>query len=299
MVAAHAQIESFQLALGQYKLDTGTFPTTEQGLQALRVKPRTSTQWHGPYLQKDLAARSLGPSVPLQVSRRSWRRAGHSFLRRRRPAGRGRNECRHRQLEVKQSQATQSGVTLIEMLIVVTIIAIIAGVSFPALTAGLASVRLSSASGSAASFLTSAMNRVDRREQAAAIVISPKENDARRLHRGIGRQAGSTTCRCRRESRSKATSRAGSCCMPGGTVPRMTLVLRNDKGARRSVQIDPTTGVPKVQRVEADSPSEARARQGFTLLEVLVATVIMGIAVAGLIAGLVAIGEECRAPDRL
>jgi prepilin-type N-terminal cleavage/methylation domain-containing protein len=35
----------------------------------------------------------------------------------------------------------QDGVTLIEMLIVVTIIGIIASVSFPALTAGLASVR--------------------------------------------------------------------------------------------------------------------------------------------------------------
>src|ERR1700728_1362832 len=69
----------------------------------------------------------------------------------------------------------QSGVTLIEMLIVVMIIGIIAGVSFPAMTAGLASVRLSSASGSAASFLAAAMNRVDRREQAAAIVITPKE----------------------------------------------------------------------------------------------------------------------------
>jgi type II secretion system protein G len=30
-------------ALGSYKLDTGTFPTTEQGLQALRVKPGTRT----------------------------------------------------------------------------------------------------------------------------------------------------------------------------------------------------------------------------------------------------------------
>src|SRR5580700_2628325 len=69
-----------------------------------------------------------------------------------------------------------SGVTLIEMLIVVSIIGIIAGVSFTSMTAGLASVRLSSASGSAASFLTAAMNRVERRKLAAAIVITPKEN---------------------------------------------------------------------------------------------------------------------------
>ena len=51
---AHAQISSFQTALGAYKLDTGTFPTTEQGLQALRVRPPDVNQWAGPYLPKDL-----------------------------------------------------------------------------------------------------------------------------------------------------------------------------------------------------------------------------------------------------
>ena len=41
-------------ALGTYKLDTGTFPTTEQGLQALRVKPADVNQWNGPYMPKDI-----------------------------------------------------------------------------------------------------------------------------------------------------------------------------------------------------------------------------------------------------
>jgi len=62
------------------------------------------------------------------------------------------------------------------MLIVVSIIAAIASVSFPALTAGLAGVRLSSSAGDAASFFTSALNRVERREQAAAIVVEPALN---------------------------------------------------------------------------------------------------------------------------
>ena len=30
----------------------------------------------------------------------------------------------------------------------------------------------------------------------------------------------------------------------------MTVVLRNDKGAERSIQIDPVTGVPTIRRVE-------------------------------------------------
>ena len=52
--AARTQIESFLNALGQYKLDTGTFPSTEQGLQALRTKPQDVAQWAGPYMTKDI-----------------------------------------------------------------------------------------------------------------------------------------------------------------------------------------------------------------------------------------------------
>jgi general secretion pathway protein G len=52
--AAKAQINDFTTALGTYKLDTGHYPTTEQGLQALRVKPQGVERWDGPYLTKDL-----------------------------------------------------------------------------------------------------------------------------------------------------------------------------------------------------------------------------------------------------
>ena len=38
VVAARQQLE-LQLALGQYHLDTGGYPSTEQGLAALRVQP--------------------------------------------------------------------------------------------------------------------------------------------------------------------------------------------------------------------------------------------------------------------
>ena len=54
ITAARAQINSFMTALGTYKLDTGTFPTTEQGLQALRVRPPDMNQWNGPYLPQDI-----------------------------------------------------------------------------------------------------------------------------------------------------------------------------------------------------------------------------------------------------
>jgi general secretion pathway protein G len=52
--AAKAQINSFMTALGAYKLDTSMYPTNEQGLNALRVKPEGVDQWNGPYLPKDV-----------------------------------------------------------------------------------------------------------------------------------------------------------------------------------------------------------------------------------------------------
>lgn len=54
VTAARAQINSFMTALGAYKLDTGLFPTTEQGLAALRTAPANVNQWQGPYLPQEI-----------------------------------------------------------------------------------------------------------------------------------------------------------------------------------------------------------------------------------------------------
>ena len=54
VTAAKTEIEYLMSALGTYKLDTGQYPSTEQGLQALRVKPADATIWNGPYLDKEL-----------------------------------------------------------------------------------------------------------------------------------------------------------------------------------------------------------------------------------------------------
>src|SRR5438067_1269816 len=52
--ATREQINGFVTALGMYKLDTGRFPSTEQGLAALRVKPQGVDRWDGPYLPQDV-----------------------------------------------------------------------------------------------------------------------------------------------------------------------------------------------------------------------------------------------------
>jgi general secretion pathway protein G len=49
-----AQIELFGTALDTFRLDVGRYPTTDEGLQALRQKPGGLERWDGPYLKKEL-----------------------------------------------------------------------------------------------------------------------------------------------------------------------------------------------------------------------------------------------------
>ena len=53
-VKARIQIKNFEAALALYKLDTGSYPRTEQGLGALVVQPAGVKRWKEEgYLEKD------------------------------------------------------------------------------------------------------------------------------------------------------------------------------------------------------------------------------------------------------
>ncbi len=47
-----AQIDALGKTLDQYRLDTGHYPSTEQGLAALFTRPANELKWGGPYLKK-------------------------------------------------------------------------------------------------------------------------------------------------------------------------------------------------------------------------------------------------------
>jgi general secretion pathway protein G len=49
---ARAQLDGLQKALDQFRIDTGRYPTTAQGLAALTQKPIEEARWAGPYLTK-------------------------------------------------------------------------------------------------------------------------------------------------------------------------------------------------------------------------------------------------------
>jgi general secretion pathway protein G len=51
--AAKVQIEDLAQTLDMYKLDVGSYPSSEQGLNALIEAPDGAQRWNGPYLRKD------------------------------------------------------------------------------------------------------------------------------------------------------------------------------------------------------------------------------------------------------
>jgi general secretion pathway protein G len=63
---ARTQIDLLGVALDSYRLDNGSYPSTEQGLAALRDRPMRDpapANWRGPYLRK---------AVPLDPWRRPY-----------------------------------------------------------------------------------------------------------------------------------------------------------------------------------------------------------------------------------
>lgn len=51
---AAADIATLSGLLSQYRIDNDAYPTTEEGLSALRVAPSGAGNWRGPYTQKEI-----------------------------------------------------------------------------------------------------------------------------------------------------------------------------------------------------------------------------------------------------
>jgi general secretion pathway protein G len=52
--AAKGQIAGFETALDNFEVDCGRYPTTAEGLEALRTQPSGVKGWKGPYMKKDI-----------------------------------------------------------------------------------------------------------------------------------------------------------------------------------------------------------------------------------------------------
>jgi hypothetical protein len=130
-------------------------------------------------------------------------------------------------------------------------------ISFPSVTAGLDSVRMSSATGQVSAFLNSAANRAERKQQPVALVISVKDNfiamygnepgSVRKLILPDGVNIQAVLPALEGEAPDQPRQLV---LMPGGTAPAIGILLANQHGTRRIVRLDPMTGFPRVESVQ-------------------------------------------------
>jgi prepilin-type N-terminal cleavage/methylation domain-containing protein len=158
----------------------------------------------------------------------------------------------------KTSNGGRRGITLLEMLVVMCIVGLIIGVTTPSISAGLDSVRLATATSSVAGFLNAAVTRVERRQQPIEVVILPQENriviysNEPGFTRDLKMPDGVTIeSVLPAEMSGEAGGERRILLLPGATAPAMGVQLANRHGTRRIVRLDPMTGFPHVDKVEA------------------------------------------------
>jgi prepilin-type N-terminal cleavage/methylation domain-containing protein len=152
-----------------------------------------------------------------------------------------------------QLSASERGVTLIEMLIVVTLIAIMVGIAFPAVGAGVDSLRMTSAADGVAAFLQTAVNRTERHQQMMELSISRTDNamvvQSPEFERRYKLPEGVAIAEILPAEPIDPNLPRRYLLYPGGAPPRIAVRLVNQRGAERIVSLDPVTGIPQIERV--------------------------------------------------
>ena len=143
------------------------------------------------------------------------------------------------------------------MVVVVGIIALVTAVMAPSMMAGLDGVRMASATDNVASFLNSAVNRVERRQQVMEVVISIRENKLVMMTNepGFTRELKMPEGIVIEGVLPRQDSGNGDVrrliLMPGAAVPGIGIQLVNQHNNRRIVRLDPMTGYPRIENVKA------------------------------------------------
>jgi prepilin-type N-terminal cleavage/methylation domain-containing protein len=152
-----------------------------------------------------------------------------------------------------RAAGTRRGITLIEMLVVVTLISLAVAISFPAVTSGLDSLRLHQAVRDTVSLFDAGLSRAQRSQQVVEITVSPRENalwiraPESQYERKMELPDGVSITRVLPGNLNEDDRGVRSFYLyPGGSVPRFGIEMRNRRGQRRVVSVDPITGVPRI-----------------------------------------------------
>jgi prepilin-type N-terminal cleavage/methylation domain-containing protein len=160
---------------------------------------------------------------------------------------------------VKRGGTPTAGVTLIEMIVVLALVGLIAALAFPAVSSGLDSVRLTSASDSIVTFLNGALNRAERRQTPVEIVVSIPENKLKLYAvdttRELAMPESVRIVRIHPVLPSGEDEERSIVLYPGGAIPRFGIEVASAKGYRRIVRVDPITGIPQIEHPTAE-PAE-------------------------------------------
>jgi prepilin-type N-terminal cleavage/methylation domain-containing protein len=155
----------------------------------------------------------------------------------------------------RDQRERSSGVTLIEMITVVALIGIVAAISYPSVSSGIESLRLTSASNSIVSFLNAGLNRAERRRQPIEVIVSLQENQLvmrspdPSFVRRVGMPDGVKIDKIHPPIPGLEEETARTLVLyPGSAIPRFGVEIVDRRGTRRIVRVDPTTGVPIVER---------------------------------------------------
>jgi len=72
---ARTQLQTLSLPLTKFQFDTGNYPSTDAGLDALRVAPGdvSEEKWRGPYLPKELTADPWGNAYQYEKTSEGYR----------------------------------------------------------------------------------------------------------------------------------------------------------------------------------------------------------------------------------
>ena len=141
------------------------------------------------------------------------------------------------------------------MVVVIGIIGMMAAISFPAVSAGIDSVRLRSATDSTAAFLNAAVVRTERRQEPVELLVSPKANTLELLSNDSGfsrelKMPDGIAIEGVLPSDPQDEGPRRLILLPGAAVPGIGIQVVNRHGSRRIVRLDPTTGFPRVESVE-------------------------------------------------
>ena len=154
---------------------------------------------------------------------------------------------------------SRRGVTLIELLVVTAIISLMVGISIPAITSGIDTLRLNEATNGVVAFFNSGLNRAERRQQVTEITISIADNVlwmrstepgfVRKFEMPDGVRILGVLPKISEIPEENDAPRS-FLLYPGGTTPQFGVELINRRNLERIVRVDAITGVPRIEKPE-------------------------------------------------